>query len=153
MLITEPRKKNGLSISLCSSEPSIRDSPFRRSASMRVTSKNTGSDYLNTARKGGHHKGWFLGASPFIRQVSFTWSKNKGGRAPPWIHHCFGSLLASSPFGGYREKYTREMRRVLARLGLLVQIGELALGLYLFVSCFHVNSCSFCNQCIAGAIS
>ncbi|XP_073230892.1 uncharacterized protein [Porites lutea] len=37
-------------------EPSIRDSPFRRSASMRVTSKNTGSDYLNTARKGGHHK-------------------------------------------------------------------------------------------------
>ena len=46
---------------------------------MRVTSKNTGSDYLNVARKGGHHKGWFLEASPSVRQVSFTWSRNKVG--------------------------------------------------------------------------
>ena len=57
---------------------------------MRVTSKNTGSDYLNVARKGGHHKGWFLEASPSVRQVSFTWSRNKvggggggDGRSPP----------------------------------------------------------------------
>ncbi|CAH3128322.1 unnamed protein product [Porites lobata] len=49
-------QKNRLVIFLSSLEPSIRDSPFRRSASMRVTSKNTGSDYLNVARKGGHHK-------------------------------------------------------------------------------------------------
>ena len=103
---------------------------------MRVTSKNTGSDYLNVARKGGHHKGWFLEASPSVRQVSFTWSRNKvggGGMAGPlpWIRHCFGSLLASSAFGGYREKYIRERRRVLARLASLVQIGELARWLYL----------------------
>ena len=49
------------------------------------------------------------------------------------------SLRASSPFGGYREKYTRERHargdatrgfaarsRVLARLASLAQIGELA---------------------------
>ena len=48
------------------------------------------------------------------------------------------SLRASSPFGGYREKYTRERQargdasrgfaacsRVLARLSSLTQIGEL----------------------------
>ena len=128
MLITEPRK-NGLLTSRCSSEPSIRDSPFRRSASMRVTSKNTGSDYLNIARKGGHHKGWFLEASPSVHQVSFTWFRNKAGGGAsgplPWMRHCFGSLLASSPFGGYREQYTRERRRVVARLASFVLIGEL----------------------------
>ena len=50
-----------------------------------------------------------------------------------------GSLRASSPFGGYREKYTRERHargdatrgfaarsRVLARLASLAQIGEVA---------------------------
>ena len=91
MLITEPRK-NGLLISCCSSEPSIRDSPFRRSASMRVTSKNTGSDYLNIARKGGHHKGWFLGASP---------GSNNNGIYIALIHRCSKrlSLLGGCTFG------------------------------------------------------
>ena len=54
--------------------------------------------------------------------------------------HQIFSLRASSPFGGYREKYTRERHargdatvaaspdrsRVLARLASLAQIGELA---------------------------
>ena len=37
------------------------------------------------------------------------------------------SLRASSPFGGYREKYTRERH---ARLASLAQIGELAHRLF-----------------------
>ena len=68
---------------------------------MRVTSKNTGSDYLNVARKGGHHKGWFLGALPSVRQVSFTLFLFTSDTT-------FGSLRATSSFGGCREKYTRE---------------------------------------------
>ena len=58
----------------------------------------------------------------------------------------WSSLRASSPFGGYREKYTRERHargdataprgfaarsRVLARLASLAQIGELARRLIL----------------------
>ena len=62
----------------------------------------------------------------------------------------WSTLRASSPFGGYREKYTRERHargdataprlapcgfaarsRVLARLASLAQIGELARGLIL----------------------
>ena len=97
----------------------------------------------------------FLELYPLYAKFHLLGLRIRGGgwdpRSPPWIHHCFGSRLASSPFGGYREKCTRERRRVLARLDSLVQIGELAHGLYLFVSCFHVNSCSFCNLCIAGA--
>ena len=68
---------------------------------MRVTSKNTGSDYLNVARKGGHHKGWFLGALPSVRQVSFTLFLFTSDTT-------FGSLRATSSFRGYRKKYTRE---------------------------------------------
>ena len=58
----------------------------------------------------------------------------------------WSSLRASSPFGGYREKYTRERHargdataprglparsRVLARFASLAQIGELARRLIL----------------------
>ena len=68
---------------------------------MRVTSKNTGSDYLNVARKGGHHKGWFLGALPSVCQVSFTLLLSTSDTT-------FGSLRTSSPFRGYRKKYTYE---------------------------------------------
>ena len=68
---------------------------------MRVTSKNTGSDYLNVARKGGHHKGWFLGALPSVHQVSFTLLLSTSDTT-------LGSLRATSSFGGCREKYTRE---------------------------------------------
>ena len=92
---------------------------------MRVTSKNTGSDYLNVARKGGHHKGWFLGTLPSVRQVSFTLLLSTSDTT-------FGSLRTSSPFRGYRKKYTRERharetrekRRVLVRLALLVRISH-----------------------------
>ena len=67
------------------------------------------------------------------------------GRAYIDLRECLkgagGSLGASSPFGGYREKYTRERHargdataprgfaarsRVRARLASLAQIGELA---------------------------
>ena len=70
---------------------------------MRVTSKNTGSDYLNVARKGGHHKGWFLGALPSVRQVSFTLFLFTSDTT-------FGSLRATSSFGGCREKTSTRAR-------------------------------------------
>ena len=68
---------------------------------MRVTSKNTGSDYLNVARKGGHHKGWSLGVLPSVRQVSFTLLLSTSDTT-------LGSLRTTSSFRGYRKKNTRE---------------------------------------------
>ena len=38
-------------------DPISQESPLKRSASMRYTSKSAASDYLNIARKGGHDKG------------------------------------------------------------------------------------------------
>ena len=68
-------------------------------------------------------------------------------------------LRASSPFGGYREKYTRERHargdatapaprgfaarpRVLARLASLAQIGELARRLSNYISRVHSIYCN-----------
>ena len=38
-------------------DPISQESPLKRSASMRYTSKSAAPDYLNIARKGGHDKG------------------------------------------------------------------------------------------------
>ena len=67
-------------------------------------------------------------------------------------HRATTSLRASSPFGGYREKYTCERHargdatapasRVIARLASLAQIGELARRLSNYISRVHSIYCN-----------
>ena len=56
-------------------DPISQQSPLKRSASMRYTSKRAASDYLNIARKGGHHKGVFFLFSGLLDYLCFQVNK------------------------------------------------------------------------------
>ena len=67
------------------------------------------------------HSGAYL-YSPYMAVNSHKQRTDKSPPPPPHPNYLNSSLRASSPLGGYLEKYTREWH---ARLASLAQIGEL----------------------------